>query len=286
MMKLLEGTMLRIGEFSRLSQVTIKTLHHYDEIGLLKPSQVDPFTEYRYYTLDQLPRIHSIMALKELGLSLDEIAQLLLEDLPPEQIRGVYRVKQAEVQQRVREEQARLAQIEFRLRQIEQEGILQTVDIVIKRIEPFYALTMRRKCLTRQEREVLGKAIEQANQEGRIWWNHASPTEIFYEEEFHGDYSDTEYTIPVDASHTPTVTLGDLGTFTLREVPAIETAATYLHQGDYPSLNEKYLFLQRWAVENGYKLSGTWRFVYHRGPMHHADSSEYLTELQHPIEQA
>jgi len=45
--------MLKIGEFSRLSQVTVKTLHYYDEIGLLTPAQVDPFTDYRYYTLDQ-----------------------------------------------------------------------------------------------------------------------------------------------------------------------------------------------------------------------------------------
>jgi DNA-binding transcriptional MerR regulator len=94
-----ENEMLKIGEFSRLSQVTVKTLHHYDEIGLLKPSQTDPFTSYRYYALDQLPRLHSIMALKELGLSLDEIAQVLLEDLPPEQIRGMYRLKRAELQQ-------------------------------------------------------------------------------------------------------------------------------------------------------------------------------------------
>ena len=60
--------MLRIGEFSRLCRVTVKTLHHYDEIGLLKPAHIDQFTDYRYYSLDQLPRIHSIMALKELGL--------------------------------------------------------------------------------------------------------------------------------------------------------------------------------------------------------------------------
>ena len=279
--------MLKIGEFSRLSQVTVKTLHHYDELGLLKPSQIDKFTSYRYYTLDQLPRIHSIMALKELGLSLEEIAQVLLDDLPPEQIRGMFRLKQVEVQQRVHEEQARLAQIEFRLRQIEQEGMMRTMDIVIKRVEPFCALTMRRKFLTRQEREFVGKAIERANViEGRIKWNKASPVEILYEEEFHGDYTDTELTIPVDPTHTPTVSLGEAGTFTLREIPAIEQAATYLHQGDYPSLNEKYLFLQRWAVENGYKLSGTWRFVYHRGPMHHVDPSQYLTELQHPIERA
>ena len=278
--------MLRIGEFSRLSQVTVKTLHHYDSIGLLKPSHVDPFTDYRYYTLDQLPRIHSIMALKELGLSLEEIAQLLLEDLPSEQIRGMFRLKQAAAQERVREEQTRLAQIEFRLRQIEREGMMETVDIVIKRIEPFYALAMRRTFLTREEREFVGKAIEQADRQGRIKWNQSSPVEILYEEEFHGDYSDTELTVPVDLPHVPTISLGDAGTFTLREIPAIEAAATYLHQGDYPSLSEKYLFLQRWALENGYKLSGTWRFVYHRGPMHHVDPSEYLTELQHPIEPA
>ncbi len=276
--------MLRIGEFSRLCRVTVKTLHHYDEIGLLKPAHIDQFTDYRYYSLDQLPRIHSIMALKELGLSLEEIAQLLHDDLPPEQLRGMFRLKQAEAQQRLREEQARLAQIEFRLRQIEQEGMMQTVDIVIKSIEPFYALTMRRSFVTRQEREFVGKTIEQADMDGRIRWNKMSPVEILYEDEFHGEYTDTELTIPVDPAHVSTVDLGEAGLFRLRQIPAIEAAATYLHQGDYPSLNEKYLFLQRWAVENGYKLSGTWRFVYHRGPMHHVDPSEYLTELQHPIE--
>jgi len=106
--------MLKIGEFSRLSQVTVKTLHHYDEIGLLKPSHIDPSSDYRYYTLDQLPRLHSIMALKSIGLSLDEIAQLLQEALPPEQIRSMFRLKQAEARRRLEAEQARLAQIEFR----------------------------------------------------------------------------------------------------------------------------------------------------------------------------
>ncbi len=279
--------MLKIGEFSRLSQVTIKTLHHYDEIGLLKPAQVDPFTDYRYYTVDQLPRLHSIMALKELGLSLEEIARLLLDDLPPEQIRGMFRFKQAEAQQRIREDQARLAQIEFRLRQLELRGRLETVDILIKRIEPFHALTLRRSARTRQEREVVRDPIGMAVQQGLIQPSGipALALNIYYEDEFRGDYEDYEICIPVPATHTPTVTVGNLGIFTLREVPAIE-AATYLHQGDYDSLSEKYLFLERWAVENGHKLSGVWRFVWHRGPMHRVASTEYLTELQHPIEPA
>ncbi len=283
-----ENTLLRIGEFSRLSRVTVKTLHHYDEIGLLKPSQIDRFTSYRYYTLDQLPRIHSIMALKELGLSLEEITHLLLEDVPPDQIRGMYRLKLAEAQQRMREEQARMAQIEFRLRQIEMEGTMQTVDIVLKRIEPFYALTFRHNYQTRAEREVIGRAIAKAIQQGLMKTNleNAAPINIFYEDEFRGEYYDTEVIVPVEPTHPPLVSLENVGEFKLRQLPAIELAAVYMHQGDYDTLNEKYLFLQRWAIENGYKLSGAWRFVYHRGPMHHVDPSQYLTELQHPIEPA
>jgi DNA-binding transcriptional MerR regulator len=280
-----EGMMLKVGEFSCLSRVTVKTLHHYDEIGLLKPSRVDQFTDYRYYTLDQLPRIHRIMALKELGLSLEEINQLLAEDFPPARIREMLRLKRAEAQQRIQEEQTRLAQIDFRLRQIEREGMLQNVDILIKSIEPFYALTLRRTAQTRTEREVVRQPIEMAIRQGRIQPAGAR-VNIYYEEEFHGDYQDYEICIPVQPNHPASVTLDSLGVFTLREIMAIPMAATYLHEGDYDTLAEKFVFLQRWAVENGYKLSGVWRFVWHRGPMDDVDPTQYLTELQHPIEQA
>jgi DNA-binding transcriptional MerR regulator len=113
--------MLKIGEFSRLSQVTVATLHHYDEIDLLKPAQIDPFTNYRYYSVEQLSHIHRIMALKELGLSLEQIGLMLDEDVSTEQIRGMLRLKRAEIQQVVREEQQRLTRVEFRLRMIDAE---------------------------------------------------------------------------------------------------------------------------------------------------------------------
>src|SRR5688500_5365445 len=81
-----EVNMLRIGEFSRLSQVTIKALRYYDDMGLLKPLSVDQFTGYRYYGVEQLPRIHRIIAFKELGLSLEQIANLLKDNLSTAQI--------------------------------------------------------------------------------------------------------------------------------------------------------------------------------------------------------
>jgi DNA-binding transcriptional MerR regulator len=113
--------MLKIGEFSQLAQVTVKTLHHYDEIGLLKPAHIDTFTKYRYYTLEQLPRVHRIMALKDLGLSLEQISLMLREEMPNDQIRGMLRLKQAEAQQQMRDVQQQLALIEFRLHMIERD---------------------------------------------------------------------------------------------------------------------------------------------------------------------
>src|SRR5512143_3025631 len=113
--------MIRIGDFSKLSRVSIKTLRFYDEMGLLKPIEVDRFTGYRYYEFDQLPRLYRILALKDLGFSLEEIGRLFEGDLPTEQMRGMLKLRQAEIRQQVAEEAERLERVEYRLRQIEQE---------------------------------------------------------------------------------------------------------------------------------------------------------------------
>ena len=120
--------MFKIGEFSKLSQVTVKTLRYYDQIGLLQPAEVDRFTGYRQYSASQLPRLNRILALKDLGLSLDQIGQLLEDDLSPDQIRGILRLKQVEIQAQVAEEQARLARVERRLIQIEKEKTMSTQE--------------------------------------------------------------------------------------------------------------------------------------------------------------
>lgn len=89
--------MYKIGEFSRLGQVSPRMLRHYDQLGLLRPSQIDRFTSYRYYTVDQLARLHRIMALKDLGIPLEQIGNLLQRDggLSDERLRGMLLMRQA-----------------------------------------------------------------------------------------------------------------------------------------------------------------------------------------------
>ncbi len=94
-----QATMIKIGEFSKLVQVPVPTLRYYDQVGLLKPVEVDRFTGYRYYSASQLPRLHRILALKGLGFSLEQIGVVLAEGLTPEQMRGMLRLRHAQISQ-------------------------------------------------------------------------------------------------------------------------------------------------------------------------------------------
>src|ERR687894_1520910 len=100
--------MFKIGEFSKLSRVSVKALRLYDELGLLKPASVDQFSGYRYYSAEQLPRLNRILVLKELGFSLEQIGQLLREELTTAQLHAMLRLKQAELTQRLEADRLRL----------------------------------------------------------------------------------------------------------------------------------------------------------------------------------
>ena len=105
----------RSASFRSSARCPSRRLRHYDDLGLLAPASVDRFTSYRYYTADQLPRLNRILALKDLGLSLEEIRRLLAEGLPAAELRGMLRIKQAELERHLAEEQARLGRVAARL---------------------------------------------------------------------------------------------------------------------------------------------------------------------------
>lgn len=127
--------MFRIGDFSKLSRVSVKTLRYYDELGLLKPAHVDRFTGYRYYSADQLLQLNRILALKDLGFSLEQTTRSIQGTLTLAQMSEILRMKHAELQWRVQDNQARLARVEARLRSIEHENMMPKDDVVLKSIE-------------------------------------------------------------------------------------------------------------------------------------------------------
>jgi DNA-binding transcriptional MerR regulator len=273
--------MRKIGEFSRLSQVTVKTLRYYDDIGLLKPAEIDPFTNHRYYTLEQLPRIHQVMALKGLDLSLEEIQQMLDKEIEMSGVQSMLRQKKAELTQRVLEDQARLAQVEFHLRMIEAESTVPVMEVIVKEVPAIKALTMRTS-VAQNQLVPLGRAFEEALTAHKI--NLAGPAaEIRYAETYEPDFDDVEFVLPVTAE-TADIPVLDFGVLSFREVPALASAAAVIHRGAHSiSSDHSLAFLQRWVVANGYRLGGTNRSVHHRGPFDHAEYADWITEIQHEI---
>lgn len=283
--------MFKIGEFSKIAFVTVKTLRYYDEVSLLKPAQIDRFTEYRYYSLDQLPRLNRILAFKDLGFSLDEIARLLDENVSPEQLRGMLRLKQAEAQQRVAEEQARLARIQARLHMIEQEGKMPSHEVIVKKIDAVRVASIRRTIPTYGDQGPLWNELD-----AFLAANKLNPTgpciALYHDPEYRERDVDTEVCEPVPANATGNALVR------IYTLPAAETAVTLLHHGGFENIGESYSALLGWVERNGYRIAGTNREVYLRAVVPAdmlgqypsefvtANEAERLTEIQFPVEKA
>lgn len=138
--------MFRIGEFAQIAQASSRQLRFYDQLGLLQPAHTDAQTGYRYYSIKQLPRLNCILALKELGLSLEQIGPLLKEEISPSELRGMLTMKRAQVEQALREEGGRLRHIESRIAQIDKYGGMEGYDVVTKSVAATPFLSLRYSC--------------------------------------------------------------------------------------------------------------------------------------------
>jgi DNA-binding transcriptional MerR regulator len=274
--------MLKIGEFSRLAQVTVRALHHYEKVDLLHPAHIDDFTNYRYYTVEQLPRLHRIMALKELGLSLEQISLMINADLSAEQIQGMLNLKQAEIEQKLRVQKKRLQRVRFHLRMIEMESQLPALDVVVKEIPSVYALTLRRS-VKPQNMVALGLEFEEASAYHNI--QLIGPvTEIRFEEEFQPGHEDVEFVWPVSSSYVDAIDLKTFGTLQPKSIDGLPLVASYIVQGANPKQYAEILpIFRRWIVDNGFELRPTHRLVFHRGPTEHAEYEDWIIEFQHEI---
>mgnify|MGYP000344849793 FL=1 len=283
--------MFKIGEFSRLAQVPIKTLRYYDEVGLLKPAQVDKFTDYRYYRAEQLARLNRILAFKDLGFTLEEVARLLDENVSPEQLRGMLRFKEAEIRERVEEEQARLARVRARLRLIEQENQMPNLEVVIKKIPAQRVAAIRSIIPNYAAQGMLWGELDAYLAQKQVSPNGACFA-VYYDTEYRERDVDVEVCEPINANVSAN------GKVKVYELPTLHQVAAVLHRGGFENISESYSQLLQWIGANGFRIVGPNREVYLRAvvspellakyPSEYVttNEAERLTEIQFPIEKA
>ena len=271
--------MLNIGEFARLAQVSRRMLRHYDELGLLTPDRIDPDSGYRFYSVHQLGRIHRIVALRDIGFGLEQIREILTQDISVEELRGMLRLRRAQIEQAVREEQARLRRVEAHLRALEWSDTMELQDIVIKQTEPIRVAHASADGLTHAD---IGAAF------GRLL-----PAVVAHLDTAGarpgisiGVYADDGGNVPegeivlhagfaIGDQDVP-----DSETVHIVSLPVIEVAAAVYRGGD-DGIMAAWEALVRWIDDSGYRLVGDCRELYHE--WHDDDPAANVMELQQPI---
>ncbi len=270
--------MLNIGEFARLGQVSPRMLRHYDETGLLKPKDVDPSTGYRSYEFGQLGRLHRLLALRDLGFTLDQIRVTLDEDPSAEQLRGMLSLRQAQIEQNVAVERGRLRRVEAHLRALEGSVAMSSLDVAIKQtdsvriaeasgVAPGFGHENLNPLFQLLVPQILGHLARFGVRPGIMiaWYEEPSDDGSIV---LHAGFEIDGQTVP----ESDGVRVVDL--------PSVRVASV-VHRGPLDNVVPVYEALVGWVEDSGYQLAGRSRELYHEWNDSHPELS--VTELQLPI---
>lgn len=269
--------MFTIGDFAKYGRVSVRMLRHYDAIGLLPPARVDAASGYRFYEAAQLARLNRIVALKDLGLRLDQIRSILDEQVGAEQLRGMLRLRRLELESQLADTAIRLRQVEARLRTIESEGAMPSKDVVLKALPPLRVVQVTGVAASYEPQditpvinplyerlcELLSKADVRPVGPGLARYADARDGGIV-----------VHAALPVGDEVT------EVAGAEILVLPEVPHAATILHQGDMNDVMPTAQALARWIEANGYVSAGYAREVSLHVPENRAD---WVIELQEPV---
>ena len=275
--------MFRIGEFSRIAQTAITQLRYYDEIGLFQPEHIDPFTGYRYYRAAQLPDLNRILAMKELGLTLDQIKRLVAEDVSAEEIRGMLSFKKAQVEQELHAQIERLHHIEARLRQVEKEGEMSLDDVIVKALPPtpFFSFRQLLPDIRQSQRylQEMGKLLPRRIPKKTL--SHF--TAVYHSEAFALENVDIEMGFLLNDGVDDKMQLKSGVELSMTILPHVETAVCVVRVGGMTSGYDSYANIGHWMEANGYQPAGPVREVF-IVPPNPQRIEETVCEIQYPAE--
>lgn len=272
--------MYTIGEFARMAQVTRRQLLHWEELDLLKPQTIDPQNGYRYYSASQLPALNRIVALKELGLSLDQIRRFIRDDVSIDEMQGMLLLRKAELEQQIRAEFQRVRNIESRLKQIRlgEQGLR---DVVVKDIVAQNYIGVR--TIVPDWEATIGvwekvDVLLQTKNEDR----YGDLVGILHAGGITTDYFDLEVGRILHAENHPPLTAKTGEPFVVQELPPTKMA-TFVHKGPAYEAHIAFSAIGEWAELNRYAFSGPMRGVVLH-PEQFEDPASIVIEVQFPIE--
>lgn len=269
--------MLSIGDLARRTRVSVRRLRHYDALGLVTPARIDERTGYRWYTASQIGRVNALVALKELGFTLEQCGQVLDEQTSVAELIDLLRTRQAELAQAIEGDSQRLAEVGRRLRSIERGLTMTNPTLELKALPALRLAQVRAEVNdTTEISAVVGPLFETLTQrlaaaglpvEGRGIRTYFGRPD--------GSKIDVAAAVPVDAE------VGHFDGVEIVELPGEETAAAVVHRGPAGDIADAWQTFAVATDEQGLTPFGVHRQVYLHTP---DDSDEWVVELQCPVQ--
>lgn len=269
--------MLKIGEFSKLSRISIRMLRHYDDIGLLMPDAVDHFTGYRYYSEAQLPLAGQIQMLKNMGFGLALIGEILSKYENASEVERFLTVKRREIEGNLEEVRQRLQLLDSAISWLRKDGNIMSYSVTLKTLPERYVASVR-------------DVIPGYDCEGELWLTLMKETSllnmqeanpcytlaIFYDGEF------KEHNVDVEVQKSVAGNYQDTEHVKFKTVPSVQMASA-AYKGSYEQISDVNAAVAKWIYDNGYEMDGLSFNIYHVSPHETQNPEEYVTEVCYPV---
>lgn len=269
--------MLKIGDFSKLSRISIRMLRHYDEMGLLIPQSIDDFTGYRYYAEHQLTSAQRIAELREMGFGLAVIGKILCCNNNPQILAECFAAKQAELLAEAQTASHRLLLLETAINRLRKDESAMNYNVTVKTMPQRYVASVR-------------KIIPSYNQEGMLWKimmtetasqkmqpaENSNSLAMFHDDGFKESDVDVEVQMTVKGSYKNTENV------VFKTEPALEIASA-VYNGSYEQITAVNQAVAQWVQENGYVFNDMMFCIYHVSPNDTKNPQEYVTEVCYAV---
>jgi DNA-binding transcriptional MerR regulator len=258
---------MRIGDFARLGNVSVRALRFYDAIGLLHPSHVHPDSGFRHYSAEQISRLQQIRAFQDLGFSLSRIREMLRHDFSAASMRELLEQQRRELKGHIRQDVARLARIELRLQTLAKNNN-GPGQVLVRETKEAWVVSLREKISSYENAEELFEELERKVPES---WLTGERSALWHACERSAGAIDCEV---IRFLKSPVPVPRGLRSY---QLPAA-TIASVFHSGSDATVSRSYDQLNQWLAQSDFRLQGAKREIYwiEKGV-------EPLTEIQYPL---
>lgn len=269
--------MLKIGDFSRLTNTSVRMLRYYDEINLLKPKMIDPNTGYRYYEVDQLDTVNQISRYKELGLSLSVIKEILQSQENVSVVKEHFSKRIEELKEEDQKIQKQLAQLENAKNKLGKEEVYMKYSVVLKRIPKREVVSLRKTISSREEEGLLWVELNQElEKQGIPLSKDCLSMAVYHDEEYKENDIDVEIQTAIHRGGE------NCGNVTIYTASALDVVSVTF-RGSYDQRPQISKAIAEWLETSEYEIDGPMISIFHVTPYETADPEKWITEVCYAV---